>query len=248
MSNKRTALVTGGQGGIGQAIARAFHDAGHQVLVTYLPGTEAASEAWLAAQAGDGYSFKAYEADVADYGSCERLAQKIAADGLQVDILVNNAGITRDATLKKLTKENWDAVLRTNLDSVFNVTKQFFEGMADRGWGRIINISSVNGSKGQFGQSNYASAKSGIYGFTKSLAQELARKGVTVNAVSPGYIGTEMVQAIAPDVLEKIVAQVPVGRLGKPEEIAALVTFIASDVAGFMTGSNVAMNGGQHMY
>ncbi|MEQ4618158.1 MAG: acetoacetyl-CoA reductase [Corticimicrobacter sp.] len=248
MSNKRTALVTGGQGGIGQAIARAFHDAGHQVLVTYLPGTETASEAWLAAQAGAGYSFKAYEADVADYDSCERLAQKIVADGLQVDILVNNAGITRDATLKKLTKENWDAVLRTNLDSVFNVTKQFFEGMADRGWGRIINISSVNGSKGQFGQSNYASAKSGLYGFTKSLAQELARKGVTVNAVSPGYIGTEMVQAIAPDVLEKIVAQVPVGRLGKPEEIAALVTFIASDVAGFMTGSNVAMNGGQHMY
>jgi acetoacetyl-CoA reductase len=164
------------------------------------------------------------------------------------DILVNNAGITRDATLRKMDKAGWDAVLRTNLDSMFNVTKPFIDPMVERGWGRIINISSINGSKGQFGQTNYSAAKAGVHGFTKALAQEVARKGVTVNTVSPGYLATEMVMAVREDVRQKIIDAIPVGRLGQPDEIAALVAFIASDAAAFMTGSNVAMNGGQHMY
>ncbi|ENO97945.1 3-oxoacyl-(acyl-carrier-protein) reductase [Thauera phenylacetica B4P] len=168
-------------------------------------------------------------------------------DGYRIDILVNNAGITRDATLRTMDKSGWDAVLRTNLDSMFNVTKPFLDPMLERGWGRIINVSSINGSKGQFGQTNYSAAKAGVHGFTKALAQEVARKGVTVNTVSPGYLATEMVMAVREDVRQKIVDAIPVGRLGQPAEIAALVTFIASEAAAFMTGSNVAMNGGQHM-
>jgi acetoacetyl-CoA reductase len=176
------------------------------------------------------------------------MADKIHADGHKVDILINNAGITRDGTLRKMTKESWDAVLRTNLDSVFNVTRPLVDKMLDRGWGRIVNVSSINGNKGQFGQTNYSAAKAGIHGFTKALAQEVARKGVTVNTVSPGYLETKMVTAVAEDVLKQIVAAIPIGRLGKPKEIAALVAFIVSDAAAFMTGSNVSMNGGQHMY
>lgn len=243
----RTALVTGGMGGLGEAIARALHDTGHRVLITHARSEESA-RAWLAAEKSKGYSFTSYDVNVADFGSCQRMAKRIGSDGHKVDILVNNAGITRDATLRKLDKENWDAVLRINLDSVFNVTKPLLDGMTERGWGRIINISSINGSKGQFGQTNYSAAKAGMHGFTKALAQEVARKGVTVNTVSPGYIATKMVTAVPDDVLAKIVADIPVGRLGKPEEIAELVAFIASDAAGYMTGSNVAMNGGQHMY
>ena len=166
----------------------------------------------------------------------------------QIDVLVNNAGITRDATLRKLTKPNWDAVLRTNLDSVFHATKPFLDGMVARGWGRIINISSINGLKGQFGQTNYSAAKAGMHGFTKALAQEVARKGVTVNTISPGYLATKMVMAVPEEVRKQIEAGIPVGRLGQPAEIAALVTFVASDAAAFMTGSNLSMNGGQHMY
>ena len=185
--------------------------------------------------------------DVADWASTQAMAERIAADGHVVDILVNNAGITRDATFRKLSKENWDAVLRVNLDSMYNVTKVFIDGMLERGWGRIINISSINGSKGQFGQTNYSAAKAGIHGFTKALAQEVARKGVTVNTVSPGYLATQLVTGMPAEIVERIVAEIPVGRLGRPEELAALVAFVASELAGYLTGSNLSMNGGQHM-
>ncbi|MYN14493.1 acetoacetyl-CoA reductase [Pusillimonas sp. TS35] len=244
---QRTALVTGGNRGLGEATARALYDAGHAVIITHMAGNTG-MQAWLEKQAEQGYTFASYPVDVADYASTQALAQALKHDGRQVDILVNNAGITRDATLRKLDKDSWDAVLRTNLDSMFNVTKPFLDGMVERGWGRIINISSINGSKGQFGQTNYSAAKAGIHGFTKALAQEVARKGITVNTVSPGYLATQMVMAVPEDVRQKIIAGIPVGRLGQPQEIAALIAFIASDAAAFMTGSNVAMNGGQHMY
>jgi len=245
---RRTALVTGGTTGLGNAIARRLHDAGHTVLVTYHAGGKNPDK-WLAAEAEQGYTFRAYPIDIADYESCLAVAERIAADNLQVDILVNNAGVTRDRTFRKMDKESWDVVLRTNLDSMFNVTSPFLDGMTERGWGRIVNISSVNGSKGQFGQTNYSASKAGIHGFTKALALEVARKGVTVNTVSPGYLDTAMVAAVPKDILEnQIISQIPLGRLGNPDEVAALVQFICSEDAGFMTGSNVAMNGGQHMY
>ncbi|MDM9560416.1 acetoacetyl-CoA reductase [Bordetella petrii] len=248
VNTEHTALITGGLGGLGVAIARALHQAGHRVLLTHSPGNRHVASQ-LAALRSAGYTCSAYEADVADYESCRRLGERIRADGHLVDILVNNAGITRDASFRKLDKPGWDLVLRTCLDSVFNVTKPFIDGMVERGWGRIINISSINGSKGQFGQTNYAAAKAGIHGFTKSLALEVARKGVTVNTVSPGYLNTRMVTAMPRDVLEsQVLPQIPVGRLGEPAEIAALVAFLASDPAGFMTGANLAINGGQHMY
>ena len=246
-SKKRTALVTGGNRGLGAAIARALHDAGHTVIVTHTPGNTKAAD-WLRKQQDGGYSFIAHGVDVGDYESTQALARQVQADGHEVDILVNNAGITRDATLQKLDKAGWDAVLRTNLDSMFNMNKPYLDGMIERGWGRIINISSINGTKGQFGQTNYSAAKAGVHGFTMALAQEVARKGVTVNTVSPGYLATEMVMAVREDVRQKIIGMIPVGRLGDPAEVAALVAFIASDAAGFMTGSNVAINGGQHMH
>ncbi|SPA24902.1 Acetoacetyl-CoA reductase [Cupriavidus taiwanensis] len=244
---KRIALVTGGMGGLGEAISIRLHDAGHAVVVTHSPGNANAGE-WLATMAASGREMRAYEVDVSDYDACQACAARILADVGQVDILVNNAGITRDMAFKKMDKPNWDAVMRTNLDSVFNLTKPLCEGMVERGWGRIINISSVNGSKGAFGQTNYAAAKAGMHGFTKSLALEVARKGVTVNTVSPGYLATRMVNAVPREIMEtKILPQIPVGRVGKPEEVAALVAFLCSEDAAYVTGSNIAINGGQHM-
>ena len=244
---QRTALVTGGNRGLGAAIARFLHDAGHRVIISHTPGNSTIDQ-WQHAQAAQGYAFAAYGVDVSDYESAQELARRMHVDGYRIDILVNNAGITRDATLRTMDKSGWDAVLRTNLDSMFNVTKPFLDPMLERGWGRIINVSSINGSKGQFGQTNYSAAKAGVHGFTKALALEVARKGVTVNTVSPGYLATEMVMAVREDVRQKIIDAIPVGRLGQPAEIAELVAFIASEAAAFMTGSNVAMNGGQHMY
>lgn len=245
---QRVALVTGGMGGIGESISTRLADNGYKVAVTYSPGSGKAQQ-WLQDMRARGYSFMAAEADVTSLESCSKMIAQVQAELGPVDILVNNAGITRDATFKKMTKVDWDAVINTNLTSLFNVTKPVMDGMLERGWGRVINISSVNGQKGAFGQTNYSAAKAGIHGFTKALALEVARKGVTVNTVSPGYIATKMVAAIDPQILEtKIVPQIPVGRLGKPEEVAGLVTYLASDEAAFVTGANIAINGGQHMY
>ncbi|MCG5079062.1 acetoacetyl-CoA reductase [Paraburkholderia tagetis] len=242
----RIALVTGGMGGLGEAISIRLHDAGYRVVVTHSPNNSGV-DSWLNKMKSEGRAFYAYAVNVADYDSCQHCVAKIQHDVGPIDILVNNAGITRDVTLRKLDKMNWDAVICTNLDSVFNMSKPICEGMVERGWGRIINISSVNGSKGSVGQTNYAAAKAGMHGFTKSLALEVARKGVTVNTVSPGYLSTKMVTAIPQEILEtKILPQIPAGRLGKPEEVAALVAYLCSADAGFVTGANIAINGGQH--
>jgi acetoacetyl-CoA reductase len=235
-------------GGIGEAICLRLAQAGHKVVATYSPGNTRAGE-WAENMKSRGYEIAAAQVDVADYDSCQKAVSHIQSEVGPIDILVNNAGITRDATFRKMGKPDWDAVLRTNLDSVFNMTKPVCEGMVARGWGRIINISSVNGQKGQFGQTNYSAAKAGMHGFTKALAQELARHGVTVNTVSPGYIATRMVLAVPKEILDtKILPQIPVGRLGKPEEVAALVAYLCSEEAAFITGANIAINGGQHMY
>ena len=221
---------------------------GYVVVTTYSPGNKKSAE-WLEAMKQQGFSFRAYPCDVADYDSAKACVEQVTKDlGRPIDVLVNNAGITRDMTFKKMDKVNWDAVMSTNLDSAFNMTKQVCDGMLERNWGRIINISSVNGQKGAFGQTNYSAAKAGMHGFTKALALEVARKGVTVNTISPGYIGTKMVMAIPADVLDsKIIPQIPMGRLGKPEEVAGLVAYLASEEAAFLTGANIAINGGQHM-
>ena len=245
---QRIALVTGGMGGLGEAICMKLEQMGIKVVVTYSPGNTKYKD-WLKEMEGQGHMFSAYPCDVADFDSCQKAVAQVMKDLGPIDILINNAGITRDMTFKKMTKVDWDAVIRTNLDSVFNVTKPVVDGMVERGWGRVINVSSVNGQKGAFGQTNYSAAKAGMHGFTKALALEVARKGVTVNTISPGYIGTKMVLAIPKDVLDsKILPQIPVGRLGKPEEIAGLCAYLASDEAAFLTGANIAINGGQHMY
>jgi len=244
---QRVAVVTGGMGGIGEAICIRLAKAGHKVVTTYSPGNTKA-DAWLKEMKGKGLDFHAVQVDVTDFDACQKAVAKVQSDVGPVDILVNNAGITRDATFKKMGKTDWDAVLRTNLDSVFNMTKPVCDGMVERGWGRIINISSINGQKGAFGQTNYSAAKAGMHGFAKALALEVARKGVTVNTVSPGYIATKMVLAVPKEVLDtKIIPQIPVGRLGKPEEIGGLVAYLCSDEAAFVTGANIAINGGQHM-
>ena len=244
---KRIALITGGMGGLGETITTKMVDAGYRVVVTYSPSNKT-SDTWVADMKAKGYDVKAYPCDVADYDSAKACVAKVTAEIGPVDILVNNAGITKDTTFRKMDLAAWKAVIGTNLDSVFNMTKPVYDGMMDRGWGRIINVSSVNGSKGAFGQTNYSAAKSGMHGFTKSLALESARKGVTVNTISPGYIGTKMVTAIPANVLEgKIIPQIPVGRLGKPEEIAGLIIYLCSEEAAFVTGANIAINGGQHM-
>lgn len=247
MGKQRVVLITGGMGGLGEAISTRMADAGYKVVVTYSPGNAKHGE-WTAAMKENGYDMYAVACDVADYDSCSQAVAEVHEKIGAVDVLVNNAGITRDTTFKKMDKVNWDAVLRTNLDSLFNVTKQVVDGMVERGWGRIINVSSVNGSKGAFGQTNYSAAKAGVHGFTKALALEVARKNVTVNTISPGYIGTKMVTAVPEEVLNtKILPQIPLGRLGKPEEVAALVIYLASEEAAFVTGANIAINGGQHM-
>ena len=243
----RVALVTGGMGGLGETIATKMVDAGYHVVVTYSPGNTKHRE-WVAAMKDNGYDIMAVQCDVADTDSCARAVAEVQSKVGAIDILVNNAGITRDMTFKKMDKVNWDAVMRTNLDSLFNMSKQVVDGMVERNWGRVINVSSVNGSKGAFGQTNYSAAKAGVHGFTKALALEVARKNVTVNTISPGYIGTKMVTAIPEEILNtKILPQIPVGRLGKPEEVAGLIIYLASEEAAFVTGANIAINGGQHM-
>ena len=246
---KKIALVTGGVGGIGSAICKRLAEDGHFVVANYgIPGTETK---WLATMAAAGLhpgSTALAFGDVTQYDAMAEMVAKIAAEHGPVDILVNCAGITRDTTFRKMTPEQWHAVIDTNLTSVFNVTRQVVDGMLERGWGRIVNISSVNGIRGQFGQTNYSAAKAGILGFTKALAQEVVKKGVTVNAVSPGYVATDMVMAIREDVRAQIVAQIPAGRLALPEEVADSVSFLASEKAAYITGANLSVNGGLHMF
>lgn len=242
------ALVTGGMGGLGEAICIKMSALGYKVVTTYSPSNKSAEE-WLTKMRHLGYGFIGVPCDVTDFDGCKACVAEVERDVGPVDVLVNNAGITRDITFKKMTKSDWDSVLHTNLDSVFNMTKQVMDGMMARKWGRVINVSSVNGQKGAFGQTNYSAAKAGMHGFTKALALEVAKHGVTVNTISPGYIGTRMVTAIPDQILEsKILPQIPVSRLGKPEEIAGLVAYLASDEAAFLTGANISINGGQHMY
>ncbi|HJV88231.1 MAG TPA: acetoacetyl-CoA reductase [Noviherbaspirillum sp.] len=247
MDTQRVALVTGGMGGLGEAICRKLHTAGYRVATTYSPHNDHA-ETWLREQKEQGFDFSGYKVDVSDFASCEANVMKVVGDHGRIDILVNNAGITRDTTLKKMSFEDWHEVIKTNLDSAFNMTRPVLHGMLESQWGRIINISSVNGQKGAFGQANYSAAKAGLHGFTKALALEVASKGITVNTVSPGYLRTKMVMKVPKEVLEKkILPEIPVGRLGEPDEVAALIAYLCSEQAGFLTGANIAINGGQHM-
>jgi len=247
--NKRIALVTGGVGGIGTAICKRLAQDGNFVVANYaIPGTEDRWNKAMAAAGLNGTSSALAFGDVTDFDAMGEMVAKIESEHGPIDVLVNCAGITRDSTFRKMTPEQWRAVLSTNLDSVFNVTRHVIEGMVERGWGRVINISSVNAVRGQFGQTNYAAAKAGILGFTKSLAQEVVKKGVTVNAISPGYVQTDMVMAIREDVRQKIVAEIPAGRLAMPAEIADAVGFLASERAAYITGTNLSVNGGLHMY
>ena len=244
----RVALVTGGMGGLGEAVCIKMAALGYKVVTTYSPSNTKAQE-WLQSMNNMGYGFKAYPCDVADFDSCKECVAKVVAEVGPVDVLVNNAGITRDMTFKKMTKADWDVVMKTNLDSCFNMTKQVMDGMMERKWGRVVNVSSVNGQKGAFGQTNYSAAKAGMHGFTKALALDVAKYGITINTISPGYIGTKMVMAIPQEILDsKILPQIPTGRLGKPEEIAGLVAYLASEEAAFVTGANISINGGQHMF
>lgn len=242
---KKVAYVTGGMGGIGTSICQRLFKDGYTVIAGCGPSRD--YKKWLDEQNALGYQFHASVGNVSDWDSTTEAFKRAKAEHGPIDILVNNAGITKDGMFRKMSKADWDAVIDTNLNSLFNVTKQVIDEMLDRGWGRIVNISSVNGEKGQFGQTNYSAAKAGMHGFTMALAQEVASKGVTVNTVSPGYIATDMVKAVRPDVLEKIVAQIPVKRLGNPEEIASIVSWLASDEAGFTTGADFSCNGGLHM-
>jgi acetoacetyl-CoA reductase len=238
----RVAVVTGGTRGIGEAISVALKKSGYKVAAIYAGNDERAKAC------ADKHGITAFKWDVADFDQCNKGIKEVVAKLGPVDILVNNAGITRDSTLKKQTRQQWDEVLDTNLGGCFNMCKAVWDGMLERSFGRIVNIGSINGQAGQYGQVNYAAAKSGIHGFTKALAQEGAPKGITVNAIAPGYIDTDMVAAVPANVLEKIVARIPVGRLGKADEIARGVMFLVSDDGGFVTGSTLSINGGQHMY
>jgi acetoacetyl-CoA reductase len=238
----RVAVVTGGSRGIGEAISLALQADGYTVVATYAGNDEAAEK--FTAETG----IKAYKFDVGSFDECQAAIEKIESEVGAIEILVNNAGITRDSTMHKMNYEQWNAVIQTNLTSCFNMCRGVIDGMRARAFGRIVNIGSINGQAGQYGQVNYAAAKSGIHGFTKALAQEGAGKGITVNAIAPGYIATEMVRAVPENVLAKIVAGIPVGRLGEASEIARGVAFLVSDDGGFITGSTLSINGGQHMY
>ena len=237
----RVALVTGGTRGIGKAIVKRLKDAGLTVAAGYAGNEEAAKKI------AEEYGVTIVKGSVDNFDDCARAVKEVEAKLGPIEVLVNNAGITRDGFFHKMSKEQWQDVIHTNMDSVFNMTRQVIEGMRERGYGRIINISSINGQKGQAGQTNYSAAKAGMIGFTKALAMDSANKGITVNCVAPGYTSTEMVSAIAPAVLDKIVAGIPVGRLGTPEEVAEICAFLASDMASFITGATIAVNGGQHM-
>lgn len=245
-NRKYVALVTGSTGGLGTAICQRLAKDGFHVVANYQNKEKA--DKWHARMKGEGYEFEMHHGDVSDYDAVGNMVAQIENSVGQIDVLVNNAGITRDGQFRKMTKENWDAVMKTNLYSVFNCTRHVINQMVEREYGRIINISSVNGQRGQFGQANYSAAKAGMHGFTKTLAMEVAKKGITVNTISPGYIATDMVMAVAEEHRNKIVAEIPVGRLGGTEEIAHLVSFLASKETSFITGANYAINGGQHVY
>jgi acetoacetyl-CoA reductase len=244
---KRIALVTGGTGGIGTAICRELAKAGYSVVANFYPPEQQQAEAWLAEQQADYPQIHIAAADVTDFDSCAEMVKSIESDLGPIDVLVNCAGITRDKTLKRMTPEQWHAVIDTNLSSAFNVTQQVLIGMTERGYGRIINVSSVNGQKGQFGQANYSAAKAGLHGFTMAVAQETAAKGVTVNTVSPGYIETAMTSAMPEQVLDAIISAVPMGRMGKPQEIAMTVAWLADERNAYITGANIPVNGGMFM-
>lgn len=241
---KKLALVTGGVGGIGSAICGELAQKGYRVVAGYHPAEEATAKARLAEWQAAGAEIDIAPGDVASFESCEQMAAAIREKHGTVQALVNCAGITRDKTLKKMTPDDWTAVLNVDLNSLYNVTKQFIDGMTDAGFGRVVNISSVNGKKGQFGQTNYSAAKAGVHGFTMALAQEVARKGVTVNSVSPGYVETAMTKAIPADISQQIVAQIPLGRMAQPEEISYVVGVLCDDRAGYITGTNISVNGG----
>jgi acetoacetyl-CoA reductase len=248
MNTKKVAVVTGGMGGLGEAICKKLAVAGYQVVTTYSPKNDNA-QLWLESQAAEGFNFSAYMLDVSDYASCEAGVANIMRDAGSVDILVNNASITREATLGKMTVEHWRQIRQTDLDSLFNMTKQVINGMLEREWGRIINISCIDSQKGAFEKSHFGSAKAGVHGFTKALALEVARKNITVNTVSPGYLGTSRLLRISKKILQtKILPEIPVGRLGDPAEVAALIAYLVSEDAAFVTGADIAINGGQHMH
>jgi acetoacetyl-CoA reductase len=243
-----TAIVTGAVGGIGTEICKRLVSDGFKVIATYRPENSDKATLWQEELAKEGINLYVIPVDVSDFDSCVKAIESVVSDFGHVSVLINNAGITADASMKNITCEQWQRVLRTNLDSVFNMSNLVFQGMCNNGWGRIVNISSINGQKGQFGQVNYAAAKAGMYGFSKSLAQEGARKGVTVNTISPGYIATDMVTSMPEKIVQSIIDEIPVKRLGSPMEIANAVSFLVDEHSGFITGSNIAINGGQHMY
>jgi acetoacetyl-CoA reductase len=245
-SKQRTVLVTGATGGLGTAMCKKLYKDGFNVVGNY--HTKEKADKWMEEMQKNGYNIKLFYGDVSDFDSAGEMVKKIEAEIGTIDTLVNNAGITRDSRLVNMKRDDWYNVINTNLNSVFNCTKHVIDGMIDRKFGRIINISSVNGQRGQFGQTNYSAAKAGMHGFTKSLSMEVAKHGVTVNTISPGYIGTDMVMAVPAKVLDQIVAQVPMGRLGGTHEVAHLVSFLASEETSFITGANYSINGGQHVY
>ena len=243
---KKVAYVTGGMGGIGTSICQRLHKDGYTVIAGCGPSRD--HKKWIDEQSKEGYTFHASVGNVSDWDSTVAAFKVVKEQHGPISCLVNNAGITRDGMFRKMSREDWAVVIDTNLNSLFNVTKQVIDGMTEAGWGRIVNIISVNGEKGQFGQTNYSAAKAGMHGFTMALAQEVAGKGVTVNTVSPGYIGTDMVKAIRQDVLDKIVATIPVKRLGEPSEIASIIAWLATDEGGYSTGADFSVNGGLHMH